>query len=111
MASQKPGDYRYVGHYGRGHHKAYCSGIGEIYYGQIVNLTQEQIDNAPRSDWILVGNFCRHTDLGGNLCFNNREEGLPYCHAHGLEFKMRAQVKEEKPKQKKNQKVEKTSQQ
>lgn len=108
MLNRKLGDYRYIGYHGRGHHKAYCSGIGEIYYGQIVNLTQEQIDNAPENDWVLVGNFCRHTDLGGNLCFSNKEEGSPYCHVHGLEFKMRAQT-EGKPKQKKNRKVEKTN--
>lgn len=84
-------DYRYIGYYGRGHHKARCPGIGEIFYGQIISLNEEQITNLPEGDWVKVGNFCRHLDMDGNLCYNEKDEGSPYCSSHREEFRLRAQ--------------------
>lgn len=86
-------DVRYTGKYGRGHHKAYCSGIGEVYYGQIVSVTQEQLDNAPKSDWVRIGNFCRHINMSGDLCWNERDGKSPFCSFHRKEFRTRALLK------------------
>lgn len=88
-------DVRYIGKYGRGHHKAYASGIGEVYYGQIVSVTQEQFNNAPKSDWVKIGNFCRHINMNGDLCWNERDGKSPFCSFHRQEFQTKALLKGE----------------
>lgn len=81
---------RYIGAYGRGHHRAYIPDVGEVFYGQVIEVTDEQFKKLPRHEWVLVDSICFHTGMDGALCWNKRVEGSKYCALHLEEFSQRA---------------------
>lgn len=85
-------EVQYVGHYGRGQQRAYCSGVGELYYLQIVSVTLEQFEQLPKSDWRSVDGLCRHIVMNGELCSNLRVADSLYCLSCGEFFKQRASL-------------------
>ncbi len=89
-------EVQYIGHYGRGQQRAYCSGVGELYYLEIVTITLEQFEQLPKSDWRSVDGLCRHITMSGELCSNLRASNSPYCLPCGEFFKQRALFDKEK---------------
>lgn len=88
---------RYIGAYGKGHHRAYVSGVGEVHYGELVKMTKAQFKKLPKHEWVSAENLCVHVGMNSELCWEERVEGSLYCNLHIQEFQDRAQLKDKLP--------------
>jgi hypothetical protein len=71
---------QYIGRLGRGHHRAYCSGVGEVYYLELVDVPNSKVEELINSgEWRQVGDICFHIKMNGQFCSNLKVEGSHLC--------------------------------
>ncbi len=83
---------RYIGPYGRGHHRARVDGVGEVFYSQVMELTELQLSKLPPAEWVEVADLCQHSNMHGNFCEKLGVKGQTFCEFHQKEFAVRAQL-------------------
>ena len=80
---------RYVGFYGRRHTPAFVAGVGNVFYGEVREMTRETYNRIDRQDWELIENVCLMIDHAGKICGKERAEGSHLCAFHIAEIKER----------------------
>ena len=74
---------RYVGHYGRGHTRAFIgSGIPDVYYGEIREMPLSTYNQLPPGDWERIEKVCMMLDHNARICGKERVEGSHLCRFH-----------------------------
>jgi hypothetical protein len=73
---------RYVGHYGRRHTPAFVAGVGEVYYGEVREMTLTTYNLLEKTDWELVDSVCLMPTLDNKICGEKRVEGSHLCPFH-----------------------------
>ena len=63
--------------------------VGEVFFGQVVELNEEQLKKVDPTEWEEVAACCNYTSLGGQSCSNLRADDSPYCEEHLKEFSSR----------------------
>jgi hypothetical protein len=78
---------QYVGPYGRGKSRASVSGVGELFYNQVVTIPKTVWMNVEQSEFKLVTEVCNYVKSDGTLCGGIRAEGSDLCEVHLREIK------------------------
>src|SRR5688572_16642253 len=81
----------YCGPYGRRHHPAYVSGVGYVYFNQIIEMDAEVFETLPVDEWKAIGACCRHIKLDGTLCEEPPVPNTHLCKFHTEELKQSVQ--------------------